>query len=97
MFLTLVWRTTARYPVRSSPPSLRRGLRAYATTHDRVHPHHLPPKPSVFGQPTSKSHPHLGEHARPRSPPPLLLADNGCVRVRSEAGGGHSGYSSFGV
>jgi hypothetical protein len=62
----------ARCPVRSSP----HGYRAYhhpsttraPTRDDRVHPHHLPAatantKPSVFGQPTSKSHPHLGEHA----------------------------------
>ncbi|KAH9037655.1 peptidase M24 [Lactarius pseudohatsudake] len=31
---------------------------AYAT---QVHPHHLVTKPSAFGQPTLKSHPHLGE------------------------------------
>jgi hypothetical protein len=31
---------------------------AYAT---QVHPHHLVTKPSAIGQPTPKSHPHLGE------------------------------------
>ena len=47
-------------PVRSLPASLHCPLRrAYATQH----PHHVATKPSIFGQPTSKSHTHLGERA----------------------------------
>ena len=63
--LTLVQRLST--PLRSSHTTLRcGGLGAsYATqAHEqaRLHLHHPPAKkPSVFGQPTSISHPHLGE------------------------------------
>jgi hypothetical protein len=47
-------------------------LRTYATTQAQAqaHPHHLvpPTKPSTFGQPTSKSHTHLGESTVPTPP-----------------------------
>ncbi|KAI0002876.1 peptidase M24, structural domain-containing protein [Russula compacta] len=53
--------TFARHSIlRSSPASLQSGRRAFAT--QVLHPHRAhcrPTKPSAFGQPTSKSHPHL--------------------------------------
>jgi len=87
--LTLVQRlSTARchHALRPSHPSLHLrcgGLAASCATqaHEQVHPHHLPAKkPSVFGQPTSKSHPHLGEqHPCVRHPPPPLPLALVCV------------------
>ena len=92
--LTLVQRLST--PLRSSHPTLRCGgigTSYYATqAHEqvRLHPHHLPTqKPSVFGQPTSKSHPHLGEQQHPcvRHPPPLALVCDPCSRRISFADG----------
>ncbi|KAI0250561.1 peptidase M24 [Lactifluus subvellereus] len=57
MFLRLRSSNLVRHSVvPSSSTSLQCRSRSYAT---QVHPHHLVTKPSVFGQPTLRSHPHL--------------------------------------
>ena len=109
--LTLVKRlSTARchHALRPSHPSLHLrcgGVGAsYATqAHERVHPHHLPAqKPSVFGQPTAKSHPHLGEqhpcvrHPPPPPPPLALVCGAPSSRRISFADGGTRTHSQAG-
>ena len=60
--------------VRSLPASLHRPLRRTYATQSQLHLHHRPTKPSIFGQPTAKSHTHLGERAAHTSPLPIFFA-----------------------
>jgi hypothetical protein len=59
--------------VRSSPASLHRSLRRAYATQAQPHSHHLPTKPSIFGQPTSKSHTQLGERVARTSQLPTFI------------------------